>query len=50
MLATEEMVAEPLAGKVCWWVWTLCRDDRYGVDAEDGRPALTSLALIASSS
>jgi hypothetical protein len=39
MLATEEMVAEPLAGKVCWWVWTLCRDDRYGVDAEDGRPS-----------
>jgi hypothetical protein len=39
MLATEGMVAEPLAVKVCWWVWTLCRDDRYGLDAEDVCPS-----------
>ena len=39
MLATEEMVAEPLAVKVCWWVWTLCRDDRNGVDAKDLCPS-----------
>jgi hypothetical protein len=35
MFATEEMVAEPLAVKACWWVWALCRDDRNGVDAKD---------------
>ena len=39
MLATEEMVAEPLTVKVCWWVRTLCRNDRYWVDAKDGRPS-----------
>src|SRR5215469_3706534 len=39
MFATEEMVAELLAVKGCWWVWTLCRDDRNGVDAKDLCPS-----------
>ena len=45
MLATEEMVAEPLPVKVCWWVWTLCRDDRNGVDAKDLCPSPSKCCL-----
>ena len=45
MLGTKEMVAEPLAVKVCWWVWTLCRDDRNGVDAKDLCPSPNQCCL-----
>jgi hypothetical protein len=50
MLATEEMVAEPLAGKVCWSVRMLYREDRNGVDVKEVAPALIRFAFMASSS
>jgi hypothetical protein len=32
-----------LAGKVCWWVWTLLRDDRNGVDARCWRKFISGV-------